>query len=80
MKQKNQFQLKLRYKNWKLVKGCPGVVLTDWYNLTDFNTPNISSRDKGHLLSISTNYNSSDCLDPKAPKRYYFLFDILGNI
>ena len=69
-----------RLDDWKLIRGCPGI-LTDWYNLTYFDTPDISHRDIGHTLSISYDPKSENCINHKSNVTFqYYLFNIDGGL
>ena len=68
----------IRFEDWKLIIGCPGF-LTDWYDLKNFSTPDVSNRDRGIKLSISD--VNPNCLNPlnQTNSLNYFLFNIKGN-
>jgi hypothetical protein len=68
-----------RVGDWKIIRGCPGL-LTDWYNLTNFD-PSNSKTDAGIELALK-NDPSLNCLDSSKPTNstyFYFLFNIKGN-
>jgi hypothetical protein len=67
-----------RVGDWKLIRGCAGL-LTDWYNLTDFNHQKIN-RDEGIRLSL-TDDKTKNCLKTDSlpdSTHNYFLFNIKG--
>lgn len=61
--------------DWKLIKGCPGL-MTDWYNLTDFN-PDTNQIDFGESLSISN--DAPSCVNKHGLNSFYFLFNLKGK-
>jgi hypothetical protein len=68
--------MNIRLDDWKLVRGCPGL-LTDWYNLTDFNTPELNHRDHGQFLSLAYDPESKTCLNENSNlTNEYYLFNI----
>ncbi|CAF0746120.1 unnamed protein product [Brachionus calyciflorus] len=63
----------IRVDNWKLIKGCPGL-LTDWYNLSNFDI-DYTINEFGEFLSL--NSSRQTCLSEVSDKENnYFLFNL----